>query len=1072
MDPNQQLDSSDPGLDAVDRIVDEWLGARRRGSAPEIEELIRAHPDHAKELRGVLPTIVFLDQARESSFPPAATGVPVAFGDYRLLREVGRGGMGVVYEAEQLSLLRRVAVKVLASHHATDSSRERFHREAHAVARLEHPNIVPVYAIGETGGVPFMAMKFIEGRSLADVIAAGGKGLLDDSTSDGREDGTRSRVPSRYQRVAALGRDVARALASAHELGVLHRDIKPGNLLLDTELKVWVADFGLAKVEQAADITVSGALVGTPRYMAPEAIRGWADPRADIYGVGVTLYELLTGHPAFESGSQVELLRDIQDREPVRPRRRDPRLPRDLETIVLKAMEKDPERRYPTARALASDLDRFLAGEVIDARPASLTYRLGRFAQRHVLAVAGTTTALLVVFLMALGWSWSLDQERRDAIAARDHADQEAYAAKVNLLGAKLWEGQNSVAVALASVLDQHPGSWEHRYLTARLDPWLWSTTLAGSVQGVEVLAHGTGTILVLTNTGHVVGLDPRDGHVLAQRQTHAPWTRTISKNAFVLDPAASVLLSSAPDGEVVLADAASLAPLRSLRIPDVQHACYRPLQRDFVVVTRKSVVRVSLDAEPETVAQLPTPPRRVAVDGSGLHALVVADAQRTQTPCQWVEMLTGEVRGVSGFEDLIERIPGTDRALTVFNDIQQDLHCAVIGDMQSGAVAERFVAPEQLRGELAVSPDGQRAAVIPMYSSRVYGLELCANGRLSLVGAHEGSWVGSAKFVDANTLITGSTDGTVRAWDPRRKLGVLKVVETDAYFSQPVVDERRRRVGVPDGTNKLVYWYDLSDGRCVARWDLASLVGAPAQTVLLDDGERAVTLSNRGELVVHEAASGRLERVLREQAGPPANFPMRFDASADGRWLAAPTRHGSVIVWNAQELTQHRELRRDGPQPGGVAFSPDARLLAVVYGEERDPGACVWWDVESSRPIGPIETFAHGLKALAYDPTGRSVAVGGFDGEGCVIDVVTRKRVALLGVGTDAGLSSPTFTPDGTRLLGQANPREIVVWNPLTGHRILSVPGPDRTWGTAWLTLAADGTLVAAGGRRVEIHP
>ena len=347
---------------------------------------------------------------------PIDLGTPL--GDFRLLREIGRGGMGVVYEAEQLSLGRRIALKVLPFALTLDSRQlQRFKNEARAAAHLHHTNIVPIYSVGCEHGVHFYAMQFIEGQPLSDVIhelrqlaGRGAVGSAPRTNQPGRiflhprplafrplwisgdreperretqagEIATTPRIagtslPSTsgrafFQTVARFGLQTAEALEHAHQLGVIHRDIKPANLLLDVNGHLWVTDFGLAQVQSDVALTTTGDLVGTLRYMSPEqalARRGVVDHRTDIYSLGATLYELLTLEPAFTGSDRQELLRQIAEDEPRPLRRQDRSIPIDLETIVLKAMAKRVEDRYLTAQELADDLRRFLDQKPIRAR--------------------------------------------------------------------------------------------------------------------------------------------------------------------------------------------------------------------------------------------------------------------------------------------------------------------------------------------------------------------------------------------------------------------------------------------------------------------------------------------------------------------------------------------------------------------------------------------------------------------------------------------------------------------------------------------------------------------------------
>ncbi len=347
-------------------------------------------------------------------------------GDFQLGREIGRGGIGVVYEARQLSLGRRVALKVLPPSSRLDPRQlRRFENEAQAAAALQHPNIVPVFAYGHECGVPYLAMRLIEGRNLAEVIR------------DVRERTGRGLPP---REVAELGRQAAEGLDYAHRHDVLHRDIKPSNFLVDADQRLWIADFGLARVRGDSDLTASGDVLGTLRYLSPEQAkgrRGAVDGRSDVYGLGATLYELLTLRPVFEGDDRAELLLRIVSEEPRFSRKLDSAIPLDLRTIVLKALAKDPAERYATAGELAGDLALFLADQPIRARPPTLVSRATRWATRHANALAGTGLFAALLLMGLVGASlWSnarlrtinarleaeIERADRHARAAQDHA--------------------------------------------------------------------------------------------------------------------------------------------------------------------------------------------------------------------------------------------------------------------------------------------------------------------------------------------------------------------------------------------------------------------------------------------------------------------------------------------------------------------------------------------------------------------------------------------------------------------------------------------------------------------------
>jgi serine/threonine-protein kinase len=345
----------------------------RQRRPPDLEDAARQHPDLADELRELWAAAQIADAFAHPSdrptvdrvpAPPAGTPGPLprSFGDFELLEELGRGGMGVVYKAWQKSLGRTVALKmILRGDLASPSDLARFRSEAESAARLDHAGIVAVYGVGECDGQAYFSMQYVEGTTLAGRLAAG---------------------PLPPREAAHLVATVARAVHHAHQTGILHRDLKPSNVLLDRQGQPHVTDFGLAKrVEGGARLTQSGAIVGTPSYMAPEQItgsRGQLSPASDVYSLGVILYELLTGRPPFQAASAVDTLMLVLEQDPVPPRLLNPKVDRELEMICLMCLQKPAELRYGSALLLAQDLEAFLQGDEISARPSGLAYLVGR----------------------------------------------------------------------------------------------------------------------------------------------------------------------------------------------------------------------------------------------------------------------------------------------------------------------------------------------------------------------------------------------------------------------------------------------------------------------------------------------------------------------------------------------------------------------------------------------------------------------------------------------------------------------------------------------------------------------
>ncbi len=383
--------------------ADEYLERLAAGEAPDVAAFVRRYPQVAGVLPQVLPALELLRASRPLE------AAPTVLGEFRLLREIGRGGMGVVYEAEQVPLGRRVALKVLPADSAADARPlARFQVEARVMAALHHPHIVPIFAVGCDHEVHYYAMQLVAGCSLADRV----RGADRDRPSP--------------REAARLAMQAAEALEHAHGLGILHRDIKPGNLLVEPDGHLWVTDFGLARWQGRGDLSGSGDVPGTLRYMSPEQAAGGRvlDPRADVYSLGATLYELLTARPAFGGNDRAELLRRIAEAEPLAPRRLDPTIPRDLETVVGKAMTKEPERRYGTARELAEDLGRFLDDRPILARRPGVIERLARRPRRHARATAVAAALLILAVVASTSGMARLWEEQRRTHAALLKAEE------------------------------------------------------------------------------------------------------------------------------------------------------------------------------------------------------------------------------------------------------------------------------------------------------------------------------------------------------------------------------------------------------------------------------------------------------------------------------------------------------------------------------------------------------------------------------------------------------------------------------------------------------------------------
>lgn len=430
------MQPSNPHHEKFDAIAEAFSTALRRGEQPSVDAEVARHGDPSGELRSLLESILMIEGLKKSSTPGTRSNDKEALGeiqqldDYKIIGPIGRGGMGVVFEAIHQPLSRRVALKVLATNALEESKNlERFRREARAAAQLRHSSIVPVFGVGHASGFHYYVMDLIHGISVREWIhqrdsdpstnptiepvtvderveqTAGGFELQNLNAIDQAQSSPTANELSRstnyWRWVARHGAAICDALQYAHEQGVMHRDIKPANLLIDRDDQIWIADFGLAKIVEQNDLTATGDLVGTPQYMSPESLEGNYDVRSEVYCVGLTLYELLTGRPAIEGRTTAEVIRSASRGVNVPPRKITPNIPRDLETIIMRSLAIDPAKRYSSAGALRDDLERYLSDRPIEARRTGPLERALRWSRREPAAAAMTVSTFLLLLALA-----------------------------------------------------------------------------------------------------------------------------------------------------------------------------------------------------------------------------------------------------------------------------------------------------------------------------------------------------------------------------------------------------------------------------------------------------------------------------------------------------------------------------------------------------------------------------------------------------------------------------------------------------------------------------------------------
>jgi WD40 repeat protein/serine/threonine protein kinase len=1038
----------------VELLADAFLERYRRGERPSLTEYTRRHPELADQIRELFPALVLMEEVGPGEQENAPTSSPrlERLGEYRILREVGRGGMGVVYEAEQESLGRHVALKVLPGHSLLDTTqRERFRREAKTAARLHHSNIVPVFGVGEQGGIHYYAMQFIQGQGLDVVLqdvkrlrqrretppARGGSqpwsacaavGLLSGRFDAGGRTGTMppaesdlsqapgtavpapvttpssdftSQPDARYFRsVAQLGVQVCEALTYAHGHGVLHRDVKPSNLLLDTAGTVWVTDFGLAKVEGAEELTSPGDVVGTLRYLPPERFHGQSDIRSDIYSLGATLYELLTLEPAFPHANRVVLVDRIAHEDPAPPRRLDPRLPRDLETIVLKALRKEPAKRYQTAEDLAADLRRFLAGEPIRARPIGTWERVLKWVKRRP-AVAALLTLVAVVALAGFGgvtWQWLLAEEGRrlaeDARRLAEDARQNearAYRAKEELNKQKerhLYA--NYIALAhhewwangvprARALLDECPPAlrgWEWHYLT-RL-----CRSPDSAFPRIESLAK-------------VLAYSP-DGKRLA-------WTA-----------GAAVKVSDVATGREVLALANAAGKSTAL--------VFSPLvfsPRGDLLATAKEDRAVTVwDAR--TGQNLFTLPGCVdlAFSSDGNHLLTVA---------QGLEVSTWEARSGRLVNRSRPFFPGSWLMLRLARD-------------------GRHLAARTIKGiKVWDVATGNVVFDLPNRPATRYWLNfiLSPDGRFLV-------------RVDWGRAFSNQT---VEVWDTTRGKHVCTYQAHRLHPSYMAFSADGGRLALVDD-HGVVLVLDVPTGRQVR-----SYRGHPGITGLAfsPDG-RFLAASDKTGLKVWSMADNQYAQTLLEH---PAVVE-RLAFSSDGRRLAAA---GSDQTVQVTELPSGRRLsHRKLPYKSvlGLSFGPPGdRLFLAGNATGGRIDVAVVWDAITGRQLLVLSGHAGWVQAVAIAPDGALVASGGTDGLVKLWDVRAGCVAATLR-GHAGPVLCAAFSPDGRRLATAGKDAVIRTWNPATGQQVAALRGHTNAVGT--LRFSLDGRLLISAGDYHEL--
>ncbi len=954
-----------------------------------------------------------VSESDPASNTTAASQAATTFGNYELLGEIARGGMGIVYRAQQIKANRVVALKMIQmAPFASAEDLQRFRLEAEAAAGLEHPNIVPIYEVGEVNGQPFYSMRLMEGGSLAEAL--------------------RERAFT-AEASAVLVEKIARALHFAHQRGTLHRDLKPDNILLECEGEPRISDFGLAKrLSENNDLTASGAVLGTPNYMAPEQAAGASRKltvATDVYGLGAIFYRMLAGHAPFHGDTALETMRKVASDEPSPPSFRNPGLDSDLEIICLKCLDKDPTRRYSSALLLAEDLERWRKGEPIIARPPTPLLRLQKWVRRRPALAA----LILVTLLGALVFVWQtirnetqLKQERdfarkqeRDAVAQRSRAEREARraesseaAARQSLYAADLFaafgaykDGNFGLVRQLLAAQRPAPGStqpelrgfewWLLQSLTAGEQGQVFSghtgavTAIAFSKDGLTLASGGADNTVRLwePKTGQSLGPVPPSGMLgqLRQMQKLAAIGRS---------PALQTLITNNP-GTISYIE----ANLNANRVGELLNLAFTPDGSSLITSAVEQFVKVWDLGDRSLSAGLPGVMARISISPKD----------------PWIAVGTGAVMNVDlpGSTEIYQlgsrqhlhsvAAPG---GLPVFDSAGERLFVSTPkGEISVSDATKNFGVIQTIRaGRLetfAVSPNGEILASCPRPGRVVKLFDVSSGSLLRELEGHTAQVTSLAFTPNGSVLASGSSDQTVRLWDPAvlQTLGVFRGHLGDVKAVAFSPDGEWLASGGQDGTVRL--------------WPMAG--------------------TKKSDLV--EGAA-----------------PMVF--SPDGRWLAAARLGQGLIVHDL--MSKKSRVLRIGAGARPEFFATNNTSLIVSARENRQsPLTLQWWSIATGERAASTEleaTKGIEFKCTAVSPDGRTFALG------------RMKDIALWEVATghllrslpspDAGVQHLRFTEDGKRLVSMAYMDRVNLWDVDSGQMLWANSagrmGPIAVWNGA----------------------
>ena len=1095
------MSSSSKNTDAqMWKLVNEFTQRLEAGEKPSIEEYCQQHPELADEIRELFPTVEELGDLEATQPSVAATEVPLPdqIGDYRILGEIGRGGMGVVYEAEHVTLGRTVALKVLPRRFTDDErALARFRREGQTIAKLHHTNIVPLFEVGEDQGIAFLAMQLITGHSLDHVIhdLSKGYGLLaqpsaartnadsgssgsgssrdfqlsETSTDQSRplsDSSSGSTKADVFRKIAYIGYQSAEALSYAHKREVIHRDIKPSNLIFDESGVVWLTDFGLAKLEEgdveASGMTRTGDMLGTLRYMAPERFEGKCDARADIYALGLTLFELLTQRPAFESSNKVKLISSIMNTEPDRPRSIDSDIPRDLETIVLKATNKEPGARYQSTQEMAEDLRRFLSDEPIQARRVSWFEHTVRWARRNRALAA--SLALLAAFLITglIGTSIAAVSFREQA----DRIEQDLYRAEMLLAGREVEQpGGISTIRALmrnwipeAGEVDRRGPEW-HFYNGLGRDA-LHSFSHPQSVTAAQ-FSPDDQRVATGDAEGSLRIWDANSGELLQDIRAHSMTVNDIAfspdgKRVVTVSDGKSVKVWNAQNGELAQDLKGYISRVTSVEFQD---------DGEYLAIGAEDGVRFYNGNTFELIHHcIPEEPASVSVFQMDWHPKTdqLLTLSKNGTMLVW-NPLEGKVdpswtwlNELPGLEfwfgnSAIEWSPNADRILAI--GLWNALIDGAAGDSpRKGQI--HHTGQSRCGGW---SKDGKHF-ILGGESLELSFFDAATQKEVTRIRGHEGILRDFCLDSKGTRILTASEDGSAKIW----KYPELPPPEKHWCEGGLAISSDAKHAALSGGAVNELLIVSLETDEVIGRFT------SPRETWLGfttwdTAGEKIAVASGSGvtDSIVY-VLDGRSGEVL-QTVNPDADYVpfLAWHPTVDGLLAVGQNTDKPMEFWDTQsgELVEKQDYRCW--EWNAIHWSPDGKWLAYA---DHIPAVVDWQSREISHSFedsGSLST------ATQFSRDSKWLAVGYNNSEIHYYETGTWKLL-----GTFTGHAGPVLElqwgPRGERLASIGSNGTMRLWDPVSGKIVLSHDLGSRPHSLKW---SADGnTIVVSANKRMHV--